>query len=88
MSTHQHPADTTCLACAARRRPFTVVDVAGDDVLGERLRSAGIWRDAVVEVVGQAPFGDPLLVEMHGFRIALRRNEAERVTVKAVEPKP
>ena len=85
-SRHNATPEHTCLACSDSRRPLAVVDVAGDDDLAQRLRAAGLWADAVVEIVGHALFGDPMLVELHGFRLALRRSEAERVTVRPVEP--
>ena len=65
-----------------------VVGVDGEDTLARRLRASGLWDEAVVEVVGAAPFGDPLLVELHGFRLALRRSEAARVRVVAAPAGP
>jgi len=78
-------SEPSSLASVPTRRQCAVVAVDGDDDLAERLRASGLWPGALVEVVGRAPFGDPLLVRLHGFRLALRRNEAERVTVSAPE---
>ena len=69
------------LADALPRQPMRVVGVLGADALAERLQASGLWVGAEVSVVGAAPFGDPLLAELHGFRLALRRSEAERVVV-------
>lgn len=74
----------TPLCCADRRRPMRVLDVAGSDDLADRLRASGFWAGTVVELVGTAPFGDPLLFTLHGFRLALRRDEAARVTAVPV----
>lgn len=71
---------TTCLACAVRGQPLVVGEVLGDDALAERLRVSGMWPGALVELLGTAPLGGPMLFKLHGFRLALRRNEAERVT--------
>ena len=76
------------LAAVALRQPVAVVDVHGDDELAARLHATGLWPEVVVEIVGAAPFGDPLLVQLHGFRLALRRSEAARITVRAVELQP
>ncbi|MBZ0150498.1 MAG: FeoA domain-containing protein [Planctomycetes bacterium] len=65
-----------------RRCCATVVHVAGDDALSRRLAASGFWSGAVVERLGAAPFGDPLLFRLHGYRIALRREEAARVVVE------
>ena len=51
--------------------------LAGDDVLLERLRELGFLRGETVRLVGRAPFGEPLLVEVRGMTIALRKVEAE-----------
>lgn len=59
----------------------TVAGVNGDDTLAHRLHALGLWPGAVVERLTSAPFGGPLLVRLHGFRLALRRSEARRVTV-------
>ncbi len=62
-------------------RRYVVVAIDGDDVLARRLVASGMWVGARFERLGQAPFGDPLLVRLHGFRLALRRREAVRVRV-------
>jgi len=35
----------------------------------------------MVRVAGQAPFGDPLELELRGYRLSIRRAEARRVTI-------
>lgn len=74
-----------CLLQAARGRQVAVVEVIGDDALAHRLTACGLWPGARVEWIGRAPFGDPLLFRLHGYRLALRRSEAERVMVCLVE---
>ena len=58
-----------------------VVAVDGDDDLSHRLLCVGMWPGAVLERIAKAPFGGPLLFRLHGYRLALRRSEAERVLV-------
>lgn len=62
-----------------------IVGIVGDDVLAQRLRASGLWDGTEIELLGKAPFGDPLLFKLHGFRLALRGNEAERVLVAPLE---
>lgn len=59
-----------------------VVAVCGDDDLAQRLIALGVTAGASVEVLRRAPFGDPVLCKLHGFRLALRVAEAGRVTVR------
>ena len=71
------------LALARPGQILTVVGVVGDDPLARRLVAAGIWPGVPIERIGAAPFGDPMLFRLHGYRLALRRSEAERVVVLA-----
>jgi ferrous iron transport protein A len=41
----------------------------------------GFLPGAVVRVVGEAPFGDPILVDLDGWRVSLRRAEAAALEV-------
>lgn len=72
------------LAQASPGERYTVLTAQGEDLLADRLLAAGLWPGAVVESLGRAPFGDPLLFKLHGFRLALRRTEAARVLVEPV----
>ncbi|MEK7354965.1 MAG: FeoA family protein [Bdellovibrionota bacterium] len=56
-----------------------IVDLFGDPVLVSRLREIGFIRGEVVQVRGRAPFGDPLIVEIRGAQVALRKEEASCV---------
>ncbi|MBR57946.1 MAG: iron transporter [Myxococcales bacterium] len=58
--------------------------VVGDDPLSQRLVALGFWPDARIMVEQCAPLGDPTLYSLHGYRLALRRDEAVRVVVRAV----
>lgn len=82
-----HPADPApfCLLRAARGQLVVVAEVTGGDALAHRLAACGLWPGARIEWIGRAPFGDPLLFRLHGYRLALRRSEAERVLVRLVE---
>jgi Fe2+ transport system protein FeoA len=61
---------------------YEVTAVAGADALARRLAAAGLWPGAAVELITRAPFGDPMLFRLHGYRLALRRAEADRVEVR------
>lgn len=67
------------LAALAAGERARVVAVGGDDV--QRLLDMGLTRGSTVEVVRRAPLGDPLEVRLRGFRLTLRRAEAEQITV-------
>lgn len=58
-----------------------VADVLGDDAVAIRLLEMGLTPGVTVAMRGQAPFGDPLELELRGYRLSIRRAEARRVTI-------
>jgi len=59
-----------------------VVMVHGVDAVSVRLMEMGLIPGAEVTHIGSAPLGDPLEFELHGYRLSLRRTEAQRVEIK------
>jgi ferrous iron transport protein A len=58
-----------------------VRDVAGEDSTSLRLLEMGLTPGVNVRVVGTAPLGDPLELELRGYRLSVRRTEAARVAI-------
>ena len=58
-----------------------VVDVSGEDSVSLRLLEMGLTPGVEVTVVSTAPLGDPIELELRGYRLSIRRNEASRVVV-------
>ena len=59
-----------------------VRSVTGDDELSGRLLEMGLTPGVEVAVVGTAPLGDPLELELRGYRLSVRRSEAARVEIE------
>ena len=55
--------------------------VAGSDDVSLRLLEMGLTPGVEVSVVGAAPWGGPLELEVRGYHLSLRRTEAARVAV-------
>jgi ferrous iron transport protein A len=53
----------------------------GADALVQRLLEMGLLEGEEVEVVGFAPLGDPVELQLRDYRLSLRRAEAARVHV-------
>lgn len=49
--------------------------------VGRRLLEMGLIKGTVVEMVRSAPMGDPIEVKVKGYRLSLRRGEAESVII-------
>ena len=58
-----------------------VVDVTGSDATSLRLLEMGLTPGVSVRVVGAAPLGGPLELEVRGYRLSIRRHEAARVAI-------
>ena len=56
--------------------------VGGEDAVSLRLLEMGLLPDTEVSVVRRAPLGDPLEIEVLGYRLLLRRSEASCVAVR------
>ncbi len=69
------------LAHVAAGLSVRVHDVEGSDATALRIMEMGLTPGAVVRVVGRALLGDPLELEVRGYRLSLRSAEAARVSV-------
>ena len=64
------------LPVGARGRISSIV---GSDELSVRLLEMGLTPGVEVTIVGTAPLGDPLELELRGYRLSVRRSEAASV---------
>lgn len=53
--------------------------------LGQRMADMGLIRGSLVEVKRIAPLGDPMEVQVRGYRLSLRKAEAAGVLVERIE---
>lgn len=58
-----------------------VTGVAGTDEISVRLLEMGLTPGTDFSMLGVAPLGDPLEIEVRGYRLSLRKSEAARVSV-------
>ena len=59
-----------------------IVEVSGRGALAQRLLAMGFLPGTRVRVVQVAPFGDPITVEIDGWRVSIRRAEAACLGVR------
>jgi ferrous iron transport protein A len=65
-----------------------VVQITGGDDVSLRLLEMGLTPGAEVLLVGQAPLGDPLELEVRGYRLSIRKSEAARVEIEPLRCPP
>jgi ferrous iron transport protein A len=76
--------DNTTLNDLLEGQAGTIIDIQGNDSLSARLMEMGLIPGERVEMVGQAPMGDPVEYSVVGYRLSLRRIEARRVWIQRV----
>ncbi|MEX0820124.1 MAG: ferrous iron transport protein A [Pirellulaceae bacterium] len=59
-----------------------VLQIEGMDEVAIRLLEMGLTPSVEFELLGIAPLGDPIEIEVRGYRLSLRRSEAARVSVE------
>jgi ferrous iron transport protein A len=74
----------TVLADLAIGGAARVRAVLGSDEVSIRLLEMGLTPGIEVSVVGHAPLGDPLELELRGYRLSVRRSEAARVEIEPI----
>lgn len=56
------------------------------EVIGRRLQDLGFVPDTPLEVVRRAPLGDPVEIEIRGYRLCLRLAQLTGLRVRVEEP--
>lgn len=56
-------------------------DLTAEGALGQRLMDLGFFPGANIRVVRNAPLVDPVELELDGYHVSLRHEEAQHVTV-------
>ncbi|MEG0842845.1 MAG: ferrous iron transport protein A [Romboutsia sp.] len=56
--------------------------IDGNEKLAKRLLALGCIDNTEIEVKKIAPFGDPILVRVRGFDLALRKSDAKGIYLK------
>jgi ferrous iron transport protein A len=58
-----------------------VARISGTDDVSRRLLEMGVTPGVEIRRLGTAPLGDPIEFELRGYRLSLRRAEAEQIEV-------
>lgn len=74
-------SDTITLDQLRTGQRATVAAIAGDGPGVQRLMALGLLEGSEVAVTRRALGGDPIEVQVMGYALSLRRDEARRVTL-------
>lgn len=59
-----------------------VAKLNGEGKLRRRIMDMGITKGVKIKVVKIAPLGDPMELNVRGYELSIRKNEAESIEVK------
>ena len=59
----------------------TINEIKGDSKLTKRLWALGCIEGTKIQLKRVAPLGDPIIVNLRGFDLAIRKEDAEYISV-------
>lgn len=59
----------------------TINEVKGNDKLAKRLLALGCIEGTQIQLKRVAPLGDPLIVNLRGFDLAIRKKDARNILI-------
>lgn len=76
---------TTTFANLQKGNTARLVRVENQSPEAVRLQEMGLTAGTVFRVVKVAPFGDPIEIDLRGYRLCLRKRETEGFEVELVD---
>jgi ferrous iron transport protein A len=65
-----------------------IVKLGDDGTVAYRLRELGFVVGTSVKMLRRGPLGDPVELELRGYRICLRRTDLASIYVESASPEP
>ena len=62
-----------------------IESVGGEGALRQHFLDMGVIPGAEATVIKFAPMGDPMELQIHGYELTLRLDDAEKITVHKIE---
>ncbi|MDP4143026.1 MAG: ferrous iron transport protein A [Bacillota bacterium] len=59
-----------------------VKNIIGDEKLAKRLSALGCIEGTEILVKNTAPLGDPIIIKLRGFDLAIRKKDAKNIYLK------
>ena len=75
-------ADSTLSILRPGERAVIMSILSSAPRVRQRLLELGMTRGTMVELIRVAPMGDPLEIQIKGYRLSLRKLEAEAIIVR------
>lgn len=59
-----------------------IKEISGDEKLTKRLFALGCTEGTEISVKNVAPLGDPIILNLRGFNLAIRKKDAENIFIR------
>ena len=59
-----------------------IKNIEGNEKLAKRLLALGCIENTEVSVKTTAPLGDPIVINLRGFNLAIRKKDAQNIYIK------
>jgi len=66
------------------KKKVKVVQIVPGSKVRKRIMDMGITNGVEITVEGKAPMGDPIEIQVRGYKLSLRKNEARDILVELV----
>jgi ferrous iron transport protein A len=61
-----------------------IKSIYGDEKFAKRLLALGCIEGTEVTLKATAPLGDPIIINLRGFNLAIRKNDAKNICITKV----
>lgn len=62
-----------------------IENIIGDSKLSKRLLALGCIEGTKITLKKYAPFGDPIIINVRGFNLAIRKKDAKNIKIKVTK---
>lgn len=62
-----------------------IAEIGGRKELKRRLMDMGLTQNTLVTLINTAPLGDPLEIKVRGYKLTLRKSEADLIKVREID---
>ena len=71
-----------CLCDLKLEEIGTIDSIIGNKALAKRLSALGCIKGTKIKIKTVAPLGDPLIVNLRGFDLAIRKKDAKNILIE------
>jgi ferrous iron transport protein A len=61
-----------------------IININMDNLMRKKLTDMGLVRGTEFTVKGQAPLGDPIKINLRGYNLTIRKNDAKHILVEQI----